>query len=93
MDHTTIDTIEVNGNDVDVRITWEVEECECTSEYGNSSVTERWEEATPLLAEQVATFLFGVKEWVQNVYEFGDETTSDFDKAVVMAVENGVITY
>ena len=92
MDQTTIDTIEVNGSDVDVRITWEVENCECTSDCGDTEVTERWVEATPLLAEQVVT-LSGVREVVQNVYEFGDETTSDFDKAVVMAVENEVITY
>jgi hypothetical protein len=51
MDETTIDTIEVNGSDVDVRITWEIEYCECTSEYGNSEVTERWTEAHPVMAE------------------------------------------
>ena len=47
---TTIDTIEYNGEDVDVMITWDVIQCECTSDYGNSSVTERWEEAEALEA-------------------------------------------
>jgi hypothetical protein len=93
MDHTTIDTIEVNGSDVDVRITWAVCECECTSDYGDTEVTERWVEATPLLAEQVVTLLNDRAEVVQNVYEFGEETISYFDEAVVMAVENEVITY
>ena len=92
MDHTTIDTIEVNGNDVDVRITWEVEYCECTSDCGDTEVTERWVEATPLLAEQVVA-LSDAREVVYDVYEFGEETTSYFDEAVVMAVENEVITY
>jgi hypothetical protein len=92
MDETTIDTIEVNGSDVDVRITWEIEYCECTSEYGNSEVTERWTEAHPVMAEEVVT-LSNFREAVRDVYEFGEEATSDFDKAVLSAIENEVITY
>ena len=92
MEETTIDTIEVNGSDVDVRITWEVEECECTSDCGDTEVTERWIEAFPLLAEQITTTTNGI-EIVQHAYGFEEDPTRDFDLAIVKAIDNEVITY
>jgi hypothetical protein len=44
------------------------------------------------MAEEVVT-LSNFREAVRDVYEFGEEATSDFDKAVLSAIENEVITY
>ncbi len=84
---TTIDTIEYNGEDVDVMITWDVIQCECTSEYGNSSVTERWEEAEALEARLMKDGI------TQIIHYFSDEPTMPFDKAVVKALESGELSY
>jgi len=92
MEETTTDTIEINDRDVDVRITWEVEQCECTSNYGEGEVTERWIEAFPLLAEQITTTTNGI-EIVQHAYGFEEDPIRDFDLAIVKAIDNEVITY
>lgn len=87
MIETTLDTIEYNGVDVDVMITWFVTHCECTSEYGNSQVTERWEEAEALEARLM------VAEDIERIYYFEDEPHHPFEKAVVNSVKSGELSY
>jgi len=80
--------VQVNGEERQVEITWDVIPCSTTSDFGDGVVTERWTEANPILATEI---LPSGKEG--EIYHFVDKERSSFAKALTKAVCNGDIYY
>ena len=87
MEKNTMHWIKIDGDDVEVSMTWEITDCECTSEYGNSEVTERWEEAEALEARLI------VCEMVIETYFLSEEPDSIFSQGVIDALYNRDLSY
>jgi hypothetical protein len=80
--------VQVNDEERQVEITWDVLPCKTTSYFGDGIVTERWTETNPILATEI---LPSGKEG--EIYHFVDKERSAFAKAVTKAVCNGDIYY
>jgi hypothetical protein len=87
MKEHTMDWVNIDGDDFEVAMTWEITDCECTSECGNSEVTERWQEAEALEARLI------VERMAIETYYFSEEPDSIFSQGVVDALHNGDLSY
>jgi hypothetical protein len=87
MEKNTMHWIDIDGDDVEVSMTWEITDCECTSDYGNSEVTERWEEAEALEARLIVCGM------VIETYFLSEEPDSIFSQGVIDALYNRDLSY
>jgi hypothetical protein len=80
----TYHNIELDDEWIGVSVEWEVSRCECTSECGNQTVTEKWAECTPISCEWESEFADKkgiyefknpegpIEEAIQAAFELGD---------------------
>lgn len=87
MESTTTHCIEINNEDVDLEITWDTTPCYCESNYGDGTVTERWNESTALTAINITKGVDG------ETYQCSDNPKTSFAKAVAKALYEGTIYY
>jgi hypothetical protein len=87
MEKNTMHWIDIDGDDVEVSMTWEITDCECTSDYGNSEVTERWEEAEALEARLIVCGM------AIETYFLSEEPDSIFSQGVIDALYNRDLSY
>tara|TARA_R110000868_G_scaffold306455_1_gene567695 strand:- start:981 stop:1253 length:273 start_codon:yes stop_codon:yes gene_type:complete len=87
MTHITGHELQLGEEIIFIDIYWSIEQCSCTSEYGDQTVTEKWEEATAVEAFEV--FEDGSEG---RYFDFG-KPTNDFERALSEAVYDGTFTY
>jgi len=80
--------LEINGEDRQIEITWDVIPCKTTSEFGDGIVTERWTEANPIVAVHILAD--GTEG---EIYHFVDKEQSSLAKAIQKAMCEGKLTY